>query len=88
MNPRRPQQEQKEAVMRSIHDCWLGKTCREARGGPVSWSRRSGPHFVLPADRNPFPLSACQPSARAAATASPSGAGRDCRTIACQGRAG
>jgi hypothetical protein len=40
-------------------------------GGLLSWSRRSGPHVVLPADRNPFPLSACQPSARAAATASP-----------------
>jgi len=51
--------------MKSILDCGLGKTCWGARGGPVSWSRRIGPHVVLPADRNPFPLSACQPSAAA-----------------------
>jgi hypothetical protein len=51
--------------MKSILDCQLEETCWEARGGPVSWSRRIGPHVVLPADRNPFPLSACQPSAAA-----------------------
>ena len=51
--------------MQSILDCRLEETGREARGGPVSWSRRSGPHVVLPADRNPCPLSACQPSAAA-----------------------
>jgi hypothetical protein len=51
--------------MRSILDCRLGETCWESRGGPVSWSRRSDPHVVLPADRNAFPLSTCQPSAAA-----------------------
>ena len=70
--------------MKSILDCRLEETCWEARGGPVSWSRRIGPHVVLPADRNPCPLSACQPSA-AAPRRVPSRAGRAPRITPCQG---
>ena len=40
-------------------------------GGPVSWSRRSGPHVTFSADREPSPRCACQPSAATHSRVSP-----------------
>ena len=63
-------------------------TSHRGLGGPVSWSRPSGPHVLLSARCELSPLSYLSAVCESRRDRVPSGPGRLPQSTACQGRAG